>query len=726
VKRQFKTLLVASLASQAVPAMAQLAAQSQGPAQVVVTASAPDAPVQREFVAGKIIIERQRIEQSGSRTVEELLKREPSVTVSGDGRIGLLNLPGYTQLLIDGQAPAGGRTLELDLVHVEKVEIIKSSMAEYGPFGIAGTINIVSRKAARKTSTTVKLGARGGRSLGANVSVSYNQSTPGSALRYSANFSASDGVGPEYKQLRLTSTRPGQAARDQYQGVASGVDRSTFINGAGNVTWQRGPDETIKLSPDIGTLAGASRRDESRRWNDGTLLSIHEENNSPLFMAKLPLTWAFKPDKLSQVDIAAFIMRMRIDAQGARLDAPSTQTPTVRDTQRLMNGRSGMAELTYKTRLRGHDVKAGASSLHSRQDTDYRYRIDGRPDPTLDALGAHRNAVSILHKVFVQDEWRIGEHLALNAGASLAQAKFDAGDGAYRARARFRLFSPSLHVAQKVGEEHADQLRLSLARSFQPPDVDNYTVRPDIHPLAPCSAAGVCPANTIDSADSSGNSGLLPERALALNLAWEHALADDSQVTLELFTRRIANKIGDEIVLEDVAWSNTPRYVSRPANLGDAMASGLNLEMEVALRDFADTAPKLTLRGSAQLTRSRVASLPGPDNRLDKQTPWSAKLGGSYAMQGLPLKFDFGANWTPPIWARTSASERVAIPRRMELEATSIWTLNKDQRVVVNLKARLPHGASQINEYSTRTEQIRLYTMTRQYNQLGVTFETKL
>ena len=316
--------------------------------------------------------------------------------------------------------------------------------------------------------------------------------------------------------------------------------------------------------------------------------------------------------------------------------------------------------------------------------------------------------------------------MALNAGLSGAQVGIDAAEGPYRGQARFRLWSASLHLSKKIGADDEHQLRLSLARSFTPPDADRYTLRPLIHPLAPCPASGVCGANTVATADASGNIGLQPERALGLNLAYQHSIADNSEFTLELYTRRIDNKVGEQIALESVAWSAAPRYVARPANLGEARASGIDAEMELALRDFDEDAPKVTLRASVGLARSHVASLPGPDNRLDKQSPWTAKLGAAYGMQGEPLKFNLNANWSPAVWARTSLAERSKLARRFELDASAIWTIDNKQRLVVDLKLRSPRVAQQVNEYREDGGQFRLYTDASRYQQLNVRFETTL
>jgi outer membrane receptor for ferrienterochelin and colicin len=87
---------------------------------VIINGSFTDIEARRDFVAGKIIIGRKRIQESGLQNVEDLLKREPVITVGKDGRIGLLGLPGYTQILVDGMPPTTGKDInELDLVRRE-------------------------------------------------------------------------------------------------------------------------------------------------------------------------------------------------------------------------------------------------------------------------------------------------------------------------------------------------------------------------------------------------------------------------------------------------------------------------------------------------------------------------------------------------------------------------------------------------------------------------------
>ena len=450
--------------AQALPALAQ--ATSSTPAtpatpatpQVVVTGRTADTSARREFVAGKIIIDRRRIEDSGVRTVEELLKREPSVTVSGDGSIGLLNLPGYTQVLVDGQAPQGGKSNELDLVHVEKIEIVKSSVAEYGPFGIAGTINIVTRKTARKTSTTVTVGAEagGGGRHGTSVSLAHNRSSALSPLSFGVDLSYFNAAGSNQSQVRQTRQQPGQGEQEQWQAAINGRSRMPALTLGSNLTWQRSADETISFTPGIWMMGGSSARTETRRWQDGATLDVHDTSKSSMDLLRLPLSWSFKPGKTSAVDISLRNSWVRSESSSNRLDTASTQAPTLRDSADRADSRNHSAEFTYKLKLPGgHDLKAGASIGRHTRDIDYTYRIDARPDLALAALGEHRTAASSKRRLYLQDEWRISDSVAMNAGLAGAATLIDVNDGPFRAQGRFRVWSPSVHLSKKLGKDDA-------------------------------------------------------------------------------------------------------------------------------------------------------------------------------------------------------------------------------------------------------------------------------
>jgi len=149
--------------------------QAQPPmAQVEVSAGKSDVEAGRDFVAGKIVLGKKKLLESGVQHAGEFLAREPAITIGRDGRLGLLGLAGYTQVLVDG-LPYQNDAFAIELIRIERIEIIKSSTAATGPVGIAGTINIILRKTERKPSTQVRIGGSwtDGR-LGPDISLSGN------------------------------------------------------------------------------------------------------------------------------------------------------------------------------------------------------------------------------------------------------------------------------------------------------------------------------------------------------------------------------------------------------------------------------------------------------------------------------------------------------------------------------------------------------------------------
>lgn len=695
--------------------------------EVRVTGNISDVDARRDFVAGKIIIGRKRIEESGVRKVEELLKREPAVTVGSDGRIGLLNMPGYTQVLIDGKEPVGRSATDLDLTLVEKIEIIKSSMAEYGPFGIAGTINIISRKTARKTETDFSAGIANTRGKAeGDFSLSHNWSTVGAPLRYSFAIAGNSSGYLSRSVGRQTVKVSGLVEREQWHGAVRSQWRRPAISGSAEILWTRANGETFRFAPQVAGSKSSGTQDEIRFGESG-VFKAYADSGSATRTASLPLSWQFKPSAKSQVEISAGVVFVRMEESRDWLDDGYGVKHTARADIIRHDADSHSLDVVYKASLMGgHDLKLGSSMRRIEFDKSFDHRSEGEIIRALGALGTGRNSVDRYLRVFAQDEWRVDDKTALSAGISAQRTAITVGEDLYLGRTRFQLWSPSVHLSRKLGADDTRQLRVEMARSFKAPEADAYTTHPQINSLAPCPIDALCGPNTIGTADEAGNLALRPERSLALNLSYEHGLGDDSQFTFELFSRQIDNKIGKEIRMDRVPWAAVPRYIALPVNLGKASSSGVNIELVLAARDIFSHAPNLAIRGSAVLAASRVFSIPAPHNRLDKQTPWSAKLGGTYKKKGVPLVLDIDASWKPSGWTRTGLSERIYIARHRAVDANLKWNMAQSRRLILSWKSVAPGTADSINEFLNADELVRVYRGTRRFSTVRLQFETPL
>jgi len=128
---------------------------------VVVTAERP-AVVSR---IDRQIYDVRKDPEAQSSSVEDILGKVPSVTVTPSGGILLLGKPG-ARVLVDGK-PQSIRALRG--ADIERIEVITNPSAEYGPAGAAGIINIITRKDRRQGLTgtmSASVDDRGGGNAG--------------------------------------------------------------------------------------------------------------------------------------------------------------------------------------------------------------------------------------------------------------------------------------------------------------------------------------------------------------------------------------------------------------------------------------------------------------------------------------------------------------------------------------------------------------------------------
>jgi outer membrane receptor for ferrienterochelin and colicin len=697
------------------------------PQKVIINGSQTDVENSRDFIAGKIVIGKQRIAESGVPNVGDLLRREPAISIGKDGRIGLLGLAGYTQVLVDGMPPQGD-PFAIDLLTVERIEILKSTSAVTGPIGIAGTINIVRRKTERKASTQLRLGSSstGGRP-GANVSLSSNQIVSSSPFSYNVSLSASDKPAPG--QSRYSETRGLGATRlnPDFDGEIYAPSELKTVLASTEVTWALNPSHKLSFRPDAGLFTFSQDSLEHRRWADGHSLFVHQQSDQPMRAYSLPLRWNWQIDADTSLAVKWNMNRTRLDSGSLRSEYWSDASRHLRENGEVRDMRGRFLDVDFNTELdNGHQITAGAKLVRNNSSNAYTDFTDGVPDLSSAVFGSESAARLDRKQLFAQDEWRIDRSLALNIGASVEQRTYDFHEGPVRSEAHFNMWSPSMHLSKKIKGNSKRQIRFSLARSFQPPGLDQMLLHPSVNPFAPCISDKLCSTNTIDTADSAGNPGLQPERALGLNLSYTHGIGAGSEVLLEFYSRDIQNKIGRELVLEDVAWASAPRYVYRPANFGQATVRGVNLEGRLSVKDIWNNSSNMELHGSAGLARSALSELPGPDNRIVEQTPWRAKIGGSYTMQAMPVKLGFDASLLPADWVRNNLSERIYQSSKFTLGANARWKLTADSSLTLNLDNLLPKTASRIDEYQSQAESLQRFTNVSNYSRVSLQLETKL
>jgi len=524
-------------------AFAQQTGQTQAPVipavpvqtaqDVVVNGAQTDIEASRDFLAGKLIIGRKQIEQSGLQNVNEILKREPVVTLGKDGRISLLGLPGYTQILLDGRAPMGKSPLEMDLTQVDKIEIIKSATAETGPFGIAGTINVISRKIERKTQQQLRLGMNEtAGEYSANGAWTLNQFSPDSPWSFNLNANGGRSRSPSnsVSEQRLLTAAGVQPQFQANRHVLKMTEISTLVT---ELAYQFGAGNTLSFKPDYGQFTNEQTIAEQRNWFNGRQQQAWQHNTSPLSGYNLPLSWTYDGDDFGQIDTRLRYSHMQNKGDTLRLDQDSASPAGAAFAVRRQQYRDDMTNTHWSFNYRksfsgGHTVKSGWEWTYGRNDMQRAYWLNDAVDTSLALFSGPSQYTENKRRIFVQDDWRVNKTLALNGGLTMEDQVLDIQEEGARSQARFRVWSPSVHLSKKLESDQKRQFRVSLARSFRAPEANQLMLQPGINPFAPCVPGAGCGSNTIDTADSMGNPHLQPERALALNLSYEHGLSRDS------------------------------------------------------------------------------------------------------------------------------------------------------------------------------------------------------
>lgn len=683
------------------PPPAPPAAAASAPTEVqrveVTGGRVTDTQQRRESTAAKIIVGREEIEQYGDASLGELLKRLPGVTVSGNaGRGGNIRMRGlgggYTQILLDGERVQGGLSLDaIDPEMVERIEILRAPTAETGARAVAGTINIITREGFRKRLNDLKL----------NAGLENGIVTP--SLNWTRDDKWDDVT--THLSLNLWSWRRRDESVTTTTTVEGGqtfVQRETNegephragLNANARLQWPLGEGESFTLMPFVAFNEGGSD------WRlalattgtppDGLALYDHAlgEAEGRFLLARLNAQWRARLGE-GRLEARGGVATSQSRSASVRreFDLDGGLLRTLDDTT---DSRERNAHLNAKYSLlleNGHSLVSGLELDLARRTESRTTLEDGAPQFT--EFGGNLQAATQRMAAYVQDEWTVTPQWAAHAGLRWEGITTEGeGADAVNERNTSSVWTPLLHAVWKPEPKSRDQVRVSLTRSYRSPTLQNLLARPSVSGRYPVDGP-----NTPTSPDRAGNPALAPELATGLDVAVERYLPGGGLLSANLFHRRITDLMRTLTTLEDVPWSDQPRWVARPQNVGAATTQGIELEARFKLNELVDDAPAVDLRANVSLFRSRVDGVPGPDNRLEQQPGGTANLGADYRWRGLPLTLGGNLNVTPGYTTRLSDTQWIVQAPKRVLDAYALWSIRPDMRLRVSASNLLAQDA---------------------------------
>ncbi|WP_085317168.1 TonB-dependent receptor plug domain-containing protein [Derxia lacustris] len=628
----------------------------------------------RLSTAPKTVIGRDEINQFGDSNVGDVLRRLPGVTLGGppgrpggDVRMrGLGN--GYTMVLINGERIPPGFSIDtLSPEQIERIEIMKAPTAEFGTRAIAGVINIVLREALNLSSTEVKL----------ETSVEHGRFSPrasltrndrfgdGNAYNFSTSVFHSDQLTETSTRTQTFDTASGALLADRNETARSIGERQGLHLGS-RVQWRLAGGDQFVLMPFLFALRGTTdtRSQLTQPLGTAPYATSHTDGDNSDANGRISAQWQHRLNDDGarlQLDLSLGGSENRNKAARDEFGANGSQSRTLdtdnRSTDRTINNK-GKVSLPLES---GHSLVAGWEVERAKRGQTKTSVENGVSQ--LAGFGTETDSTIRTLAGWAQDEWEFSPAWSAYAGLRWEQIATTSRTAGSQSDNTSSVWSPLFHVAWKPDESTRDQVRLSLTRSYKAPQLGQLSGLPTL---------SVRP-NDPSNADSVGNPDLKPELATGIDLAYEHYIGRRGVTSIGFFQRRITDLIRSVTSFGSVPWSDTPRWFTRPENVGDAVTRGIELEARASTDELWTGATPVNLKASVSFYRSHVDGIPGPDNRLDQQPKAQGSLSADGKVAGLPLTLGSGVTWTPVTVVQTSPTQESRSGTKIGVDVFGVW-----------------------------------------------------
>ena len=632
-------------------------AQTPAPEPILQVEVKGGADGQRHDPAGRTTVGRDELTRFGDSSVSAVLKRQAGVSVVG-GEIRMRGLgSGYTQILINGEpVPRGFSIDSIPPSLIDRIDIMRTATAEFGAQAIAGTINIIMKKA----------GGPARQDLSLTMRLLNERFNPSGALRWSdkrGNLGWSLGV--DAARFAVINEGTARESLRDAPGAKTSV-RDTLERNEGTI------DQLI-LAPRMNwTFDGG----DSLAWN--TLLERtwrkFDQSSFETVVSGQPSTYpdnGFTLANNTRNERSDVTWTRTVGADG-KLVVKASVNLNNRQSDYLFRGIGAGGSLARRVLSDAIDNTAtlsgkylaplgGSHNLGIGWDGGRTERSEARLQRDSTFAGAPLGELdeqyqAVVHRMalFAQDEWSVTPRLQLYLGLRWEGLRTTTtGRGFTEVGSRASVFSPIGQLLWKVPGSEKDQVRLALSRTYKAPLVASLV------PRRFTVNNGNSPANP----DTRGNPALRPELAWGVETGYERYIGKAGMAGVSLYARRIDDVTVQTLYRENGAW------IATPLNNGRATVWGIELDTKRVI------GPKLDLRANAARNWSRIDAVPGPSNRLDAQQKASVNAGVDYRPTpehtvGMNLNLQFGG----PV--RSSALLRSHTGPSRALEAYGLWKVD--------------------------------------------------
>ena len=646
------------------------ATPAAGAVQKVEISGAKGYDERRQDTASKIVVTQEEILRYGDTNIGDVLKRLPGVTIGGvQGRGGGIRFRGlgngYTQVLLNGEPSPPGFSLDsISPDIIERIEIIRGANAELSNQSIAGAINIVLRKAISTAQREVKLGGQeeNGR-FGGNASVQLSDKA--GRLSYSISGNLIRGNFKRPAQIQRIGTDSNGQVNELSNTDTLNVGNFTGIGLAPRINWNLENGDTFTNQSFLNANRFIGTNSEVEKVTLGPLPPYSFDNQrvkSQAVNARSNLNWVHKLADSAKLDVKFGVDYNKRTSDVSLFGFDENNAPNLQRTSESSSTDKGFTWVGKYTApfFTDHSFVAGWDGAFSKR-SDTRDQVDvllgtqNRLRPI--NLNEDFDADVLRIAAYAQDEWAVSKAFSVYFGLRWeGLTTRSAGNTYAKVRNTSSVFSPVLQTLWKLPDSKNDQVRFGISRTYKAPSTNSLIPRRNISNN-----------NTATSADSIGNPNLKPELAWGVDTAFEHFLTDGGLLSANIYFRHINDITRTILTFENGLYTNTPQ------NVGIANTYGLELEAKFPLRSIIKDAPNIEFRSNLSFNGSRLTTVPGPNNRLDSQTPVSANIGLDYKFDSIPLTLGGNFNFQNAGQVRISETQTsYGTPKRV-LDLYGLW-----------------------------------------------------
>jgi outer membrane receptor for ferrienterochelin and colicin len=569
--------------------------------------------------AAKFFVTQEDMQKFADKTLSDVLKRVPGVTVDSEVRMRGLGA-GYTQILIDGEPAPQGFTIDsLDPSLIERIEVSKTPVAEASTRAIAGTINLILKKHSRRRQKQYKVSAernQGSLSPGVSWQMSSGEDRFSYQLAASASLQrpVSTSLMDEVQYDEDGAVTVHRQARNHFE------SKATTLNLTPQVSW-KSERNTLSWQGLLQQyeLPASWSIDESALFGPLSTYpySVSNTNHSRTRSARSDMVWGHRIGERDKLDVK---LGLNFQKRNADFDFYGSNADHQLQLDRNVISDATESSVTNKGKYLSaigeeHAFAIGWDGSYVRRSEGRLQQDDSATGDLLYRLDQQYVAQIRQMALFTQDEWSITEKLQAYLGLRWEGLETEITGREFAAvQSRSSVLSPIAQLLWMLPNREKDQIRLGLSRTYKAP------LAADLVPRRYTVNYNNGPTN----ADAEGNPNLRPELAWGLDLAYESYFTKNGFAGVSAYVRQVDSVTTRTLFQDGTEW------VTSLTNNGSAKVYGIEIELKAPLHQLIPMPFDVDVRVNGARNFSSVENIPGPYNRLSSQVPTSANLGFDY------------------------------------------------------------------------------------------------